>query len=88
MVGPLHVPVKGEVLTVLAPGPRSHENHQEGLPRPDRKIVSWAHIYPPYSRSRNDACSYPRLTLDFHTNKRIIDEVVRCLHLGGVKGSG
>ena len=22
-------------------------------------------------------CSYPRLTLDFHTNKRIIDEVVR-----------
>ena len=25
-----------------------------------------------------DSFSYPRLTLDFHTNKRIIDEVV-CL---------
>lgn len=24
--------------------------------------------------------SYPRLTLDFHTNKRIIDEVV-CYHI-------
>ena len=23
--------------------------------------------------------SYPRLTLDFHTNKRIIDEVVRII---------
>ena len=25
--------------------------------------------------------SYPRLTLDFHTNKRIIDEVVRVARL-------
>ena len=25
--------------------------------------------------------SYPRLTLDFHTNKRIIDEVVRAYFL-------
>ena len=32
-------------------------------------------------RNKNEVltrcCSYPRLTLDFHTNKRIIDEVVR-----------
>ena len=31
----------------------------------------------PYTDSRIVPKSYPRLTLDFHTNKRIIDEVVR-----------
>ena len=29
--------------------------------------------------TKSDLPSYPRLTLDFHTNKRIIDEVVRDL---------
>lgn len=60
-------------------GSHSHENHQESFSKLDREIVS-QHIKI-QKRLLNGFVllffSYPRLTLDFHTNKRTIDEVVR-----------
>ena len=53
-------------------GSRSYQNYQEGLPRAHREIVRWHRVW--YS-VLTYALSYPRLTLDFHTNKRVIDEV-------------
>ena len=61
-------------------GTRQDKDHEEGISCHHREIVSsnWLN-----NDLRSDwpwdflLYSYPRLTLDFHTNKRIIDEVVR-----------
>jgi hypothetical protein len=49
-------------------GSRSYPYRQKGVPRHDRK--GW-----PLKRAQTNLQFYPRLTLDFHTNKKICDEV-------------
>lgn len=66
---------------VMLLGSCPYQDRQEGLSSAHREIVS---LQPRWSSPRVVATlipilpsSYPRLTLDFHTNKRTIDEVVR-----------
>jgi hypothetical protein len=59
---------------MLLVGPRSHEDRQEGISCPHREVVS--RLTHTCRNNINITSSYPRLTLDFHTNKRIVDEVV------------
>ena len=75
----LHI-VKDSVKTAKSRkqnGSCQDEDNQEGFSCPHREVVrtnpgSIASFW-----LTRTCSSYPRLTLDFHTNKRIIDEVVR-----------
>lgn len=77
----MSVCILDEELTDGYVGSRSHKNHEEGFPRPDREVVRTPFVASVGEQLTNlSSCSYPRLTLDFHTNKRIIDEVVSQMH--------